>query len=117
MYRVLEDKLLGQLRDMAISRLPQEAVGLILPNDQVVELINLSDYPLSSFAIQGKNLSNAIIEHGWPLTYETLKQTTIWHSHPNGGIGPSIRDLRAKVTPFSFLVVTLSDGDLIPTWY
>ena len=117
MYRILEEKLLSQLRDIALSRLPQEAVGLILPNGAVVELENFSDYPDTSFAIKSKSLSSAVMDNGWPLTALTLEQTTIWHSHPGGNIGPSTRDLRAKVPPFSFLVLTLAEEELIPTWY
>lgn len=117
MYRILEERLLSQLRDIALERLPQEAVGLILPNGTVVELENFSDSPLNSFAIKSKSLSSAVMGNGWPLTTETLEKTTIWHSHPSGGIGPSTRDLRAKVPPFSFLVLTLTEEELIPTWY
>jgi len=117
MYRVIEGKLLEAIQSIALNERPNEAVGLILPDDEVVQLENFSDTPDKAFAIRSTALSSMLKSHGWSVTQETLEKTTIWHSHPNGGVGPSIRDLRSRVFPFSFLVVSIQGEELTFSWY
>jgi len=109
--QVLEGILLNQLAEITKLRSPFEAVGLILSNGDVLELTNLADEPSSQFKVSRDEILLLIQQE------PDASVTIFWHSHPNGGIGPSRIDMRQK-TPFTYhLVITLVDGEIIPTWY
>lgn len=93
-------------------------MGLILPNDAVVELPNRSLTPHNRFEILGSDVKLTLESNSVPLTQEGLENCTLWHSHPSGGIGPSGVDMRHRVSVMSHLVVTLAeDGSWTPSWY
>jgi proteasome lid subunit RPN8/RPN11 len=48
---------------------------------------------------------------------EDLAELTLWHSHPNGGVGPSRIDMQQRLPHFEHLVVTLDSGRVLFTWY
>ena len=105
------------LTQLVKLRTPIEAVGLILPDDTVVELANRSDHPRDSFKLFGEDIIFVLQEYKFALTQETIEQTTLWHSHPSGGMGPSTTDLKQKAPGLSHLVLTLSGDEVVPTWY
>lgn len=107
---IIEGKLEQDLLRIVRDRAPYEAVGLII-GEQVIELKNHSESPTNSFVLRKVDLLDALDE-----VLDT-SAVILWHSHPNGGIGPSKVDLQQK-TPFNHhLVVSLVDDALVATWY
>lgn len=107
----LEGPVLGQLRRLAIEAAPREAVGLILSDGTVVSLPNHSENPTCSFEVRKSDLATQLgVERH-------LEEVVLWHSHPSGGVGPSRTDMAQK-TPLKYhLVISLVDGDIVPSWY
>lgn len=118
MLRLLEGQILTKISEIADLRNPAEAVGLILPNDEVVELPNRSLTPHNRFEVLGSDVKLTLDAHSIAAVQEQLENCTIWHSHPSGGLGPSTVDMRHRVSVMSHLVVTLDeDGSWVPSWY
>ncbi len=59
-----------------------EHVGFVLPNDEMVEVKNMSDNPEGSFDVSGEDI----------LKYEDIAVAT-WHTHPNGSSNLSAGDM------------------------
>lgn len=76
-------------------------------------LPNHASDPESNFSILKADIMSAIRMH----EIEDLASLTLWHSHPNGGVGPSRTDMQQKLPFFEHLVVTLTDTDAVFTWY
>ena len=113
---LLSEGVLYHLRDLSYKASPREAVGLIFSN-QVLELPNRAGKPESTFEVTRADLRWGAEKLGASATDLVRGEVILWHSHPGGGVGPSLQDLRHK-TPFKYhLVVALVDGDIIPTWY
>jgi proteasome lid subunit RPN8/RPN11 len=111
MVRPIEGQLRTDLLRITTKRSPEEAVGLIRFNGEVVELLNVSRTPQETFEVH-KSQIVAALEND-----EDALRATLWHSHPKGVVGPSRTDIRSK-TPFAYhLVISLVDGDIVPTWY
>lgn len=107
---LLAGPVVKQLKDAALAASPNEAVGVIV-EDQVIILTNVSESPHNSFALDRKELIGVL-----PGSVD-LSKVVLWHSHPSGGVGPSRADMSHK-TPFNYhLVVTVSNGDIVLTWY
>lgn len=106
----LEGKLLSSIETLAYEASPAEAVGLILSTGEVVSLPNLAEGN-NSFRVSKEDILQAL------STESDFENVAFWHSHPAGGVGPSRTDMTNKM-PFTYhLVVSLVNGDLIPTWY
>lgn len=110
---VLSKKTQQVLESVARDSYPHEAVGLIDGAGNVWELTNTHKHPESGFEISRDDIRAVVEQTG----FNGLSEATIWHSHPSGGVGPSRVDLQNK-SPFKYhLVVTLTDGGIILTWY
>ena len=108
---ILEGKLYDDLLRITKLRAPHEAVGLVIDGSRVVELTNISGSPSNTFEVFRSQIIAALADVPDPSA------VIFWHSHPSGGVGPSQTDLQQR-TPFtSHLVVSLSDGELIASWY
>lgn len=111
--RLIEGKLRASLLELVLKRAPEEAVGLLLHDDRIIELPNRSEHAEDSFMASRNDIIEAIRD----IDGLDLENVVLWHSHPNGGVGPSRVDMRNK-TPFRYhLVVSLIDDDIVPTWY
>lgn len=66
------------------ERYPEEAVGLVMDNDDVVILTNVSSTPEKSFEVDSLELYMKTIGLG--------RIRAVWHSHPGGRITPSDDD-------------------------
>lgn len=99
------------LQELITARLPNEAAGVILEDDQVIELRNLAPNPVNTFEISKQELREALAH------VEDLSQVTLWHSHPGGGIGPSRIDIQQKTAFHNHLVITVVVDELVYTWY
>lgn len=107
---IIEGRLEADLLRLTLERAPKEAVGLII-DGFVVELPNTHPTPESAFQVDRRDIISTL------RAYPAASAVTFWHSHPAGGVGPSRIDIQHK-TPFpTHLVVTLSEGEIIPTWY
>lgn len=88
-------------------------MGLLLPDETVVELQNQSINPEDTFSLDRQQLIDALAG----VEEESLRYCCLWHSHPSGGIGPSRTDMQQK-TPFEYhLVLTLVEDEITLTWY
>ena len=116
MHRQIEGALERHILHLVTARHPNEAVGLILPDNRVVELTNRSATPSNQFLITGRETHAAITQHGFLVNEDTVRRTTLWHSHPSGGVGPSRIDMQQKVPLMSHLVITVQVRGNTPTW-
>ena len=114
---LLEGTLIHTLGQLALAKAPNEAVGLIVRGDQVVELTNGSDHPEDSFSVGVDDITLQLDRLGLILTQDEWHEVILWHSHPGGGIGPSRVDMRNRVPAWAHLVITLTPDEVIPTWY
>lgn len=108
---ILEGKLYDDLLEIVLERAPHEAVGLIFPDGRVEELTNQSDTPETRFEVHKAEVVSKLDD------LSMAEDVILWHSHPNGGVGPSRIDMQQK-TPFAdHLVVALVEGTLVSSWY
>jgi proteasome lid subunit RPN8/RPN11 len=100
-----------ELLRLATKRAPEEAVGLILRDRRVIELLNTSTDPQHGFEVHRGQVIGVLENES------DLLDITFWHSHPGGGVGPSRVDMQNK-TPFPYhLVIALTGGDIACAWY
>lgn len=115
---MLTEPLLERLTNMAMFRSPAEAVGLILPDERVVELPNRSLTAHNSFKVTSEDVKLVLEAHNFGFTEQEWADLTLWHSHPSGGVGPSRTDMQNRVPGVNHLVITLNaDGTSTPSWY
>jgi len=108
--RIIEGKLEEELLRIALLRSPHEAVGLILSNNEVIELPNHSSEANAQFEVHREDIVEA-------LSGKDLLDIVFWHSHPSGGIGPSRVDIQQR-TPFPHhLVIAIDQGAIVSSWY
>lgn len=101
----------AELLRITRERAPLEAVGLILPDGSVMELPNHAENPESNFKASREDMRECLSPE------VDLEEVALWHSHPQGGIGPSRMDMKSK-TPFHHhLVVSFVNNDLVLSWY
>lgn len=57
---------------------------------------------------------------GWyqSVEHSESEKIVVWHSHPQGNIGPSRGDLQVKKPGIPYLVVSLNpDTTITPCWF
>lgn len=64
----------------------EERVGLVLASGEVIELVNISTEPLTSFMLSPDDLLKHVI---------LGKAQATWHTHPGGGNNLSTHDYQA----------------------
>lgn len=107
----LTNKIERALSEASHAGAPSEVVGLILSNESVVTLPNIDPSPGENFQVRKSDIISYLEKDPNP------ELIVLWHSHPNGGVGPSKIDMRNK-TPFKHhLVVSLTSDDIICSWY
>lgn len=111
--RAIEGKLDDELTKRALEAFPEEAVGLLTADDQVIMLPNRASEPGNNFAISKADLLSAIRMN----EIEDLAGLTLWHSHPRGGVGPSRIDMQQRIPMLNHLVVSVESLGVVYTWY
>lgn len=123
MVMVLEVMMVQEIARIGRLRSPNEACGLLLPASvngvQVIELPNRSHTPHDSFEMHGNDMLIALEQvFRGDFPEELIPGLTAWHTHPGGGLGPSMADLENKPVHLKSLVVTLTDkGEALATWF
>jgi proteasome lid subunit RPN8/RPN11 len=95
----------------------KEAVGLLYRPPGEVEIVlaldNLSDEPETSYTVSTASVKSALqllVGDDWTEVEEA--DFVVWHSHPSGLKGPSLRDMRTKLPGLRYAVVVVdSDSD------
>lgn len=109
----------GHLRQSLLRRslisLPREAVGIIYKG-QVYSLNNASPNPENSFEVLLPQFKRLVLMLEVPRD-QIDEEVILWHSHPKGGVGPSREDMKNRTPLRHHLVVSVVDGDIVPTWY
>ncbi len=112
---LIEGRIKRSLLEIIRERAPHEAVGIIY-NDLVYELGNHSATPESAFEFHRRDLRSLIEALNIPLE-RVNSEVVLWHSHPNGGVGPSRIDMQHKTPLDHHLVVSITGDDIVATWY
>ena len=112
---LIEGGLKLSLLEIVREHAPHESVGIIY-DDIVYELRNDHDFPDSNFSVNKQELRRLTEDLGIAVE-DILEQVFLWHSHPNGGVGPSRFDMTNKTPLKHHLVVALVEDDIVPTWY
>lgn len=113
----LDKAIVDEIGKIGLDRAPAEACGVILPTPhkgkRVWEMPNRSKRMHDSFEMHGTDLEISLTDY--PGNFAEI---LIWHTHPNGGMGPSTADLQHRHTQVGNLVVTLlEDGTAKATFY
>lgn len=111
--QIVDDVLLAALREVVKSEAPREAVGLLTADRRIIMLPNRASDPGKNFAVHKEDILSALRRE----EIEDVADLTLWHSHPNGGVGPSRVDIQQRLPFFNHLVVTLVPDDIVLTWY
>lgn len=105
-------ELVDQIVAVGKSRWPNEACGIVVPSvpPRIVELPNSSLEPRNSYIIDSAHIATAI--HDFLLLEPNAHQYErghfmVWHTHPNGQVGPSDLDMRTRIEGFRYLVVSI----------
>ena len=94
---------------------PKEAVGII-HGDKVYQLTNISPEPHKEFAVDVDELKR-LLKYRTTDIRDIYDNVFFWHSHPNGGVGPSRFDMQNRTPLKHHLVVALVEEDIVPMWY
>jgi len=111
----ISPEIVDQVLEIGVERAPREACGLITPDSKVVELPNSSKEPYKSYDITTEDLVNALNSY-IARTHDGHfgpEQVVVWHTHPNGQIGPSQGDMQLKAERFRYLVVSIPGGQAV----
>jgi proteasome lid subunit RPN8/RPN11 len=114
----IPEEALREMTEAAVKALPSETGGLLYPERLGSSWIHVLDNIADSSSVMvfdNEQLIQAglrFVRH--PKDWERL---TLWHSHPGGNIGPSRRDMKARIPQMGNLVIALVDGQGIPSWY
>jgi proteasome lid subunit RPN8/RPN11 len=110
---VLTDQLevVNQILDWGMETAPDEACGLLILQSTstylLMHLKNEAENPRRTYAMSPHSIGEVIEEQ---RVWE--EQTTIWHTHPGGTVGPSPSDLDIMVKGCRYMVVTLPGGEV-----
>lgn len=118
---VLTEEMVEEIERFGRLRQPNEAVGLLLPEPwhgrSVIELANRSLTPNNEFELNTSDMQLALADWVEETQGRWVWSVTLWHTHPQGNVGPSRFDLRNRLNGIAHLVVALTDTEAIPTWY
>ena len=124
---LLEQDLIQKIADIGKLRLPNEACGILLPREvngvQAIELPNRSKTSLDSFELRGSDILLALRMAIKDMSKmdeveEMLDDLTVWHTHPQGNVGPSRSDMKNRHPQMNSLVISLyPDKPPVATWY
>lgn len=82
----------------------------------MLELSNISNEPQSSYVIRTGDLIKAVsMVSGLPrhqVAEIDPAHFVVWHTHPSGAKGPSLKDMRSKLPSLRYAVVVLTDGEI-----
>lgn len=110
-------KQIEEIRRLGNLRAPNEAGGLILPDGQVWELPNRADQygqdPTQNFHLSTEDLRALVRKWCDENPGEEEIAPIIWHTHPNGLVGPSNVDLEQRLDNLKYLVVTIPTGEAV----
>lgn len=120
----LTPTLLAEIDRIGKERAPSEACGVLLmrpryhtPESQVVELPNRSMRAHDTYEIYTGDMRIELGSWIHDTSEEEISHMAIWHTHPQGNIGPSGRDMKTRNKELNYLVVALTDTGPIPTWF
>lgn len=95
---------------IGLERQPNEACGVVLPRDSVIELPNVAGNPTEAYEIDNEDLVRALLpnyETGYDIQRSDI---IIWHTHPSDSVGPSEADMMTRASGFRYLVVAVPSG-------
>lgn len=105
-----------EIERIGLKRAPNEACGLLLgargKQTTVVELPNRSLTPFNGYVLDGQDMKLAVEAHG-----DIVEAAAAWHTHPQGLVGPSRRDMEHRPNEVPMLVVALTEEGAVPVWF
>lgn len=115
---VLEDELADTVAALGRQSAPLEACGVAVPlvggSWAVVDCINHSANPRTSWETPGKEIAEAIriacaeaSFFGHSTMDLSQEAPVVWHSHPGGNVGPSEEDMSRRVNGLRHAVIAL----------
>lgn len=109
--------LIARLGDIGRSRAPSEAAGFVFPGNRIIELPNRSMKPEAHFQFNPDDVTIALETARIHLTEADWEDAILWHTHPQGSLGPSQTDWDNKIPGVTHLIVSLTPEGEIPTLY
>lgn len=103
-------EVIDQILVIGQQRQPNEACGIVMYPNLVIELPNVAGNPRQAYEIDNEDLVKTLAQR--IMTIDTIEREDIliWHTHPSGLVGPSQGDLDARVEGFRYLVVAMPRG-------
>jgi len=106
-----------KIMELGMVAHPNEACGVILPDNTLVEISNIAKHPTWSYILDPAGFTNAL--NGYLQKPDSrgdelyMDSIIIWHTHPGGVVGPSDGDKAEMIGDLRYLVVTLPSGEAI----
>jgi proteasome lid subunit RPN8/RPN11 len=117
----LDPLVIQEIGRIGVERKPCEAVGVLLPfpwrGQRVWEMPNRSKTPHNTFEIHSSDIVITLQEWVDEVTEAEWSNIVLWHTHPDGQVGPSTADLENKIEQCGNLVVALTEDGPVPTWF
>lgn len=124
----LSPEMVSEITRIGLDAYPSEACGVLLPTPlneawgeigKVVQLPNRSLQHHDHYALDPDDVAVAIGDWAHSVTFEQRDSVAVWHTHPQGNIGPSKTDLDKKHPDIAYLVVALDmeHGTGTPCWF
>lgn len=115
---------MAEIYRIGLLRAPSEACGVIIPTPrirevatQVIEVPNRSMNHTTSYCLDGLDVQMELKDWKETATEEDQDRLAIWHTHPEGHIGPSVADLQTRLDGVPYLVVALTASGPVPAWF
>lgn len=103
---------LAEIARIGTLRAPNEACGILIRGNGVLELPNRSPAPESSYVLNSRDVEEVLDSE---IRGEDV---AIWHTHPRGLIGPSEGDMKDRLPDHvQMLVVALTEDGPVPAWF
>lgn len=100
-----------QIFNWGMEGAPEERCGIVVmetPQEfRVVQLRNRAEDPTRMYKIDPNTLRTMALKP------DLWSHVAIWHTHPNGMVGPSAGDLEYKIPTLKYLVVTIPTGEVV----
>jgi len=110
---------IDKLGKIGVLEAPNEVAGFLLWDGRVVLVPNEAEDPTQDFQFPAtaEEIEECFLVQGVDPDRLELTDFVIWHTHPNGLLGPSQLDLEGRREGVEYLVVTLTPNGPVGTRY
>lgn len=90
-----------------------ECCGIYTTAGEVIALRNMSESPHNSYILDSEEVVELFESRDDLHVGDIGTNVGVWHTHPDGLIGPSREDMKLKIEGLNYLVVTIPTGEAV----